>query len=63
MTDPDYEHSTGTNGKEPQNDTNRQLALFWRIAVVLVSVTLIWLFVGYVNRIFFGPGYDRLGHS
>ncbi|EMA48056.1 CPBP family intramembrane glutamic endopeptidase [Halococcus salifodinae] len=62
MTDSGDERSAGTNGNNSRSATNRQLALFWRIAVVLVSVTLIWLFVVYVGRTFFGPGYDRLGH-
>ncbi|WP_227773339.1 CPBP family intramembrane glutamic endopeptidase [Haladaptatus pallidirubidus] len=38
------------------------MGLAWRIAFVFLVVILIWLLILHVNRVVFGPGYDRLGH-
>lgn len=41
-----------------------RLNLFWRVAVVFVAVTLVWLFVTQGLGSFFGPAYpDRVGHA
>ncbi len=38
--------------------------LFWRLAVVFLAVTLVWLFVAQGLGSFFGPAYsDRVGHA
>jgi uncharacterized protein len=38
--------------------------LFWRVAVVFVAVTLVWLFVAQGFGSLFGPAYsDRVGHA
>jgi uncharacterized protein len=41
-----------------------RLNLFWRVAVVFLAVTLVWLFVTQGLSSFFGPAYpDRVGHA
>ena len=41
-----------------------RLNLFWRVAVVFLAVTLVWLFVTQGLGSFFGPAYpDRVGHA
>jgi membrane protease YdiL (CAAX protease family) len=41
-----------------------RLNLFWRVAVVFVAVTLVWLFVAQGLGSLFGPAYsDRVGHA
>jgi hypothetical protein len=38
--------------------------LFWRVAVVFLAVTLVWLFVAQGLGSFFGQAYsDRVGHA
>jgi uncharacterized protein len=44
------------------SDADRQVGLFWRVTIVFIGVTLIWLLIGYVNQTAFGPGYDRTAH-
>jgi hypothetical protein len=40
-----------------------RLGLFWRVVIVFLAVTLVWLFVVQVLGPFFGPAYsNRVGH-
>lgn len=56
-----------TNGRATdvaiiRRDADRRLGLLWRLAIVLVAGSFVWLGILYVDRTFFGSGYDRLGH-
>ena len=40
-----------------------RLGLFWRVVIVFLAVTLVWLFIVQVLGPFFGPAYsNRVGH-
>lgn len=64
VTNADRDRSSASgdpDGTSPQIDSDR-LGLPWRILLVFVGVTLIWLLIGYVNQTAFEPGYDQTGH-
>lgn len=49
-----------SNELPPTNDS--RLGLFWRIGIVFVGMTAIWLLTYNVTSIVFEPGYTRPGH-
>lgn len=46
-----------------RRDADGRLGLLWRIAMVLVAASLVWLGIIEANRTFIGAGYDPLGHA
>lgn len=61
MTRADCLRTTADDGGH-RGPGNRRLGSAWRITLVFLVATLIWLLILHVNRVVFGPDYDRLGH-
>lgn len=62
MTNSETNRSTAAVAGRSGPDGEGRLGLPWRITIVFITVTVIWLLIGYVNQLAFGPGYERLGH-
>lgn len=60
MTRANRKRTTADDGH--RGPDNGRLGSAWRLALVFLVATLIWLLILYVNRVVFGPGYDRLNH-
>lgn len=62
MTNSDTNRSTAAVAGSSGPNGEGRLGVPWRVTIVFLTVTVIWLLIGYVNQLAFGPEYERLGH-
>ena len=62
MIDPEIEKTTYLSIEKVNDPGKPNLSLFWRIAIVFMAVTGVWLLIGGLADTLFGPEYSRPAH-